>query len=208
MKNLYKYIIPIITLIYFASPSIIISDNIIIDSNMTFEEAIKGTKAPQYIINDLMLLDVTYYSYDNKLHKGQLVIAKSIENDITRIFELALKEKFYIEKCIPIVKYNWSDNKSMQDNNTSSFNYRKVSGSKNLSKHSYGLAIDINPKNNPVVYKNGRISPSGAKYITSAKGTLSNKSQITIELKIIGWKWGGDFISFKDYHHFQKPLIK
>lgn len=37
-----------------------------------------------------------------------------------------------------------NDNKSMSANNTSAFNYRVISGTKKLSNHSYGLAIDIN----------------------------------------------------------------
>ncbi len=204
MKKLFYIIFFYLLLTPFISSSIIESENIIIDSNMTFEESIKGTKAPKSIIDNLMLLDVMYYSTDKKLHKGQIVISKSVEKDISSIFEIAIKEKFIIEKCIPIVKYNWSDNKSMANNNTSSFNYRKVSGSKNLSKHSYGLAIDINPKYNPVVYKNGRISPKGATYDINKNGTLSKKSAIIDAFKKLGWKWGGEFRSFKDYHHFQK----
>lgn len=180
------------------------SDNIIIDSNMSFRESIKGTKAPKKIIDELVLLDVMYYSMDDKLHRGQILISKQVEAEIKHIFEIALNEKFPIKKCVPIVQYNWSDYASMADNNTSSFNYRKVSGSNNLSRHSYGLAIDINPMNNPVVYKNNKISPKGAKYNVNVAGTLSKNSNITKELKKYGWKWGGDFNSFKDYHHFQK----
>ena len=44
--------------------------NEIVDCNYTFEEAIAGSDAPQKIINELVLLDVRYYSTDNKIHKG------------------------------------------------------------------------------------------------------------------------------------------
>ncbi len=170
---------------------------------MSFAEAIKGTNAPKEIINNLILLNVSYYSTDGKLHRGQLVIAKEVKSEIEKIFEIMLAEKFPIHKCIPIVHYNWSDAASMRDNNTSSFNYRKVSGSKNLSKHSYGLAIDINPYFNPVVYSK-RISPAGASYQPKRRGTLTQESSITQEFIKMGWKWGGAFRSFRDYHHFQK----
>ena len=66
----------------------------------------------------------------------------------------------------------------MVDNNTSAFNYRKIEGSSNLSNHAFGKAIDINPVQNP--YKKGNyISPKGAIYDTTAKGTLTGNHPIT-----------------------------
>lgn len=182
------------------------SESIIIDSNMTFKESIKGTNAPDSIINELKLINVMYYSDDGKLHRGQLVISKSVSDDINKIFEIILKEKFVVHKCVPIVKYNWSDAASMEDNNTSSFNYRKISNSKNLSRHSYGMAIDINPYFNPVVYRS-RNSPKTAKYNSKINGTLTADSKVTKEFIKMGWRWGGNFKSFKDYHHFDKKIL-
>lgn len=70
----------------------------------------------------------------------------------------------------------------MKDNNTSGFNYRIVKGSKVLSAHSYGMAIDINPMQNPYV-KGKTIQPSGAKYDTKTEGTILRDSRIVNELK-------------------------
>lgn len=180
--------------------------NVIIDSDMAFEQAIKGTKAPKNVVDSLVLLNVTYYSFDNKLHRGQIVVNKSVQDDILQIFDLIRSERFPIARCIPIVKYNWSDNASMLDNNTSSFNYRNIAGTNRLSLHSYGLAVDINPMNNPVIYENGRISPKGAKYDTTKAGTLFSNNAIVKKFKELGWRWGGEFKSFKDYHHFDKNI--
>lgn len=180
--------------------------NLIIDSDLLFEDAIKGTTAPKEIIDSLVLLNVVYYSFDNKLHRGQLVVHKSVQKDITDVFELIRNERFPVAKSIPIVKYNWSDSASMANNNTSSFNYRKIAGTNRLSLHSYGLAVDINPFNNPVVYKDGRISPKGAKYNPKNAGTFTSACPIVQKFKELGWRWGGEFNSFKDYHHFDKIL--
>jgi len=121
------------------------NNEIIIDSQMSFEEAIEGTKAPNDDISNLVLLDVVYYSIDDKLHRGQLIIHKEVKVDIEEIFRLILQNKFPIMKVVPIVKYKWSDDASMEDNNTSAFNYRNIAGTNRLSNHSYGKAIDINP---------------------------------------------------------------
>ncbi len=177
---------------------------VIIDSNMTFDEAIKGTKAPRNIIDSLVLIDVFYYSFDKKLHKGQILIHKELANEITEIFEMIKTIKFPIAKAIPISAFNWSDIASMEANNTSSFNYRTIAGTNRLSLHARGRAIDINPLFNPVVYENGRIEPKNSNYDPKVLGTFYPTHPVVLEFKSLGWRWGGDFKTYKDYHHFDK----
>ena len=64
--------------------------------------------------------------------------------------------------------------------------------------------ILVNPFKNPVIYENGKISPTGAKYNPQKPGTFSKEHLIVQEFLKRGWRWGGDFNSFKDYHHFDK----
>jgi hypothetical protein len=196
----------VISIIILAFVALIGGEVEIVDSNMTFAEATKGTKAPQDLLDSLTLLDVTYYSLDEKLHKGQIIVHKSVEDDVKYFFQMAREEKFPIKQVIPIVKYGWSDDKSMAANNSSAFNYRFIAGTERLSNHSFGKAIDINPYFNPVIYKNPtRISPKGAKYVPGNKGVFTADSRIVKEMKARGWRWGGDWNSLKDYHHFDKP---
>ena len=93
----------------------------------------------------------------------------------------------------------------MKDNNTSAFNYRFISGTRVISKHASGLAIDINPLLNPYV-KNGINTPEGSTYDTTKAGTLTVNSPLVKEFKKKGWKWGGDWKNLKDYQHFEKNL--
>ena len=176
---------------------------IIIDCNYTLEEAISGVEIPAWIKKNLVLLDVEYYSFDEKLHKGQLVLHKRAERDIKEIFEIIRSIKFPVNKVIPVVKYNWSDEASMNDNNTSSFNYRKVKGQKLLSAHSYGLAIDINPLQNPHIKRN-TVQPLTGKYDIKSEGTILKTSRVVQEFRKRGWQWGGSWRSSKDYQHFEK----
>ncbi len=129
------------------------SDKVIIDCNYTFDEAVSGLEIPKSILQNLAIENVEYFSFDGKIHKGQVVVNKTVVKDIKEIFEFIKKTKFPINKVIPIVNYKWSDEASMNDNNTSAFNYRKVKGQKVLSPHANGLAIDINPMQNPLVKK-------------------------------------------------------
>ena len=176
---------------------------IIIDCSYTFEEAISGIEIPSSIISELRLVEVEYYSFDDKLHRGQLVVNKKAVKDIKEIFDLIKELKFPIAKVTPAVKYNWDDEASMMDNNTVAFNYRKVKGSKVLSAHSYGMAIDINPIQNPHV-KGKAIQPANAKYDPKVRGTILRDSELVKEFIKRGWQWGGRWKSSKDYQHFEK----
>ncbi len=178
-------------------------ERIIIDSEYTFEEAVSGIDIPQKILNDLVLIEVEYYSFDKKLHRGQLLINKNLKDDIEEIFKIIKEIKFPVEKVIPVSHYRWSDEKSMLDNNTSAFNYRTVKGTKVLSAHSTGRAIDINPKLNPQIKRN-KVIPEGAKHNPEIDGTITLNSFLTKEFIKRGWQWGGTWRSTKDYQHFEK----
>lgn len=178
---------------------------IIIHSDMSLEKSLKETKAPKEFLDSMILINVEYYNFDEKLCKGQLVINKAIKQDMVEAFELIKKIKFPIEKVIPIVEYNWSDDRSMEDNNTSAFNYRFVANTTRLSNHSWGRAIDFNPVQNPAVYKDGSMAPKNASYNIKAKGTLTEDHELVLFFKSRGWRWGGDWTSLKDYQHFDKP---
>jgi len=177
----------------------------VIDSDIDFNEAVAGQNIPQSVLENLRLVNVYYYGFDDKLHKGQLVVHKEIVLDMIEIFEIIRESRFPIGKVIPISKYGWSDEKSMQDNNTSAFNYRFISGSRVISNHAAGLAIDINPSLNPYI-KNGNSLPENCIYDTTKAGTILSDSELVKEFKRRGWQWGGDWKSLKDYQHFEKKL--
>jgi hypothetical protein len=185
--------------------------NPVVDSNITLSEALRKY-APAEFKERQRIVDVLYYSFDGKIHKGQIVIEQRLAGDIREVFRVALEAKFPINSVIPISHerfhkngaYN-SDNQSMLANNTSAFNYRKVTGGKKLSMHSYGFAIDINPVQNPYI-KGGILLPEGAIYSPSVPGTLTKDSPVVKAFKRLGWTWGGEWKSLKDYQHFEKVL--
>jgi hypothetical protein len=181
------------------------NEEIIIDSMISFSEAIEGTTAPLEIIDSLCLLDVMYYSFDGIKHQGQLLVKSELEDDIYEIFALIEKLQFPVGKAIPIMAYSWDDHESMAANNSSGFNFRVIEGTTKLSMHSLGKAVDINPVQNPVIYPNGVIAPEGAKYLPQNKGTFTADNAMVREFIKRGWHWGGNFDQPKDYHHFEKP---
>lgn len=177
--------------------------DIVRDCDYTLSEALAGKDIPEEIRNKLSIVDVAYFSFDNRIHRGQLVVASDLVNDVKWIFEELLEKKFPVEKVIPVVKYNWSDDASMKANNSSAFNYRFVAGTKRLSNHATGRAIDINPWQNPQII-HGVASPAGAVYNPEIKGTITKNSIVVKLFGEKGWKWGGDWKTRVDYQHFEK----
>lgn len=181
-------------------------DPVIIDSDITLAKALENITIPDSIKKNLVIVDVNYFSFDKRLHKGQLVIRKELAADIKAIFKEVEYSHFPVEKVIPIVKYNWSDDASMEDNNSSAFNYRTIKGSKVMSFHSKGQAIDINPLINPEI-KHGEVSPAGGVYDTTKPGTITINSIVFKAFIKRGWQWGGQWHSYKDYQHFEKANV-
>lgn len=177
-------------------------DTLVIDSELTFEEATQGSIAPESMIRQLVLLDVDYLSTDGKIHRGQVLTNKKIETHIRHMFNFMLENNFVVEKVIPIVKYDWSDSLSMDDNNSSSFCYRNAS----YSKHATGMAIDINPRFNPLRWKKSDKpnQPEGAVLDTTVNGTLHPEHIVVKEFRRLGFRWGHTFSKYYDDHHFER----
>jgi hypothetical protein len=182
--------------------------NIIIDCNYTFAEAIAGTKAPDSVIDSLKLITVEYYSTDGKIHRGQVLTNRKIADEIEEIFKFILQQKFPVYQVIPVVKYDWNDERSMEDNNSYSFCYRDIT----YSKHATGMAIDINPFFNPVRWKEEysyrKNKPEGAVYNPEVPGTFYETQPVVEKFKEMGFKWGHNFSRNHDDHHFEKINYK
>ncbi len=189
----------------------------IIDSAMTEAQAFDGLRAgcPPEIRQAQRLFDVLYHGFDGKVHRGQIVAHKDLVDDIKFAFSVALREKFPIRSAIPVShpKFRkdgvWDDDLSMEADNTSSFNYRPITGGTRISNHGYGRAIDINTFENPYV-KGTKVVPPGAKFDPAAPGTLTRDHPVTRAFVERGWTWAGDWKapSPTDYQHFEKPEPK
>lgn len=152
---------------------------------------------------DIVTLQIPHYDKDGKPTTGKLECNKSIAKDLQEIFAELYKAKYRIERMRPASEYGGDDDKMMDANNTSCYNYRVMTGSKNkLSKHALGLAIDINPLYNPYVKGNIVKPAAGRKY---AKNPQIKKGDLIYRLfKQHGFRWGGEWRTLKDYQHFEK----
>lgn len=162
--------------------------------------------------SDLRMVSVLHVDFQGDTRHGIIVCNKSIAQDLLDIFRELYRQRYPIAQIRPIDDFDANDERSMQANNTSCFCYRVVKGSKYLSMHARGLAIDLNPLQNPYVKrrKDGTliIQPRTARpYVNRARAFKYKITHNDLAYRLFtqhGFTWGGDWRSLKDYQHFEK----
>ncbi|WP_243456547.1 M15 family metallopeptidase [Mobilitalea sibirica] len=162
---------------------------------------------------DLRYIRALHIGFDHKTYIGEMIVNKAIAEDIIEILYELYQADYPIERMVLVDEYDADDIKSMEANNSSAFNYRNVEGTKRLSLHSYGMAVDINPLYNPYVRElDGKIDVlprSGEEYADRTKESpyYIKKGDICYQaFTKRGFTWGGEWKNSKDYQHFQKAI--
>jgi hypothetical protein len=155
---------------------------------------------------DLRLVTLAYWGFDGAAHTGELVLHRTVASRVVAAMNTLFQARFPIQRMQLVDAYGGSDDASMAANNTSAFNCRTVAGTSRWSQHAYGLAIDINPVQNPYVTSSGSASPpNGAPYVDRSQqlpGMIHPGDVVVQSFAAIGWGWGGNFNTVKDWQHF------
>lgn len=179
-------------------------------SNSTLNR-ISGKSYPEsceVAVSDLRYLIIPHYDGKGYVKIGELICNKEVADEFIFLFKELFKQKYSIERMELVDNYDADDQKSMEANNTSAFNYRTISGSDKLSRHALGMAIDINPLYNPCV-RGDKVSPATGEPFADRNKSFkykldSNDSVYRILHNKFGFTWGGDWQSCKDYQHYEK----
>jgi hypothetical protein len=157
-------------------------------------------------IDDLRLVEVDHWGFDGAVHRGGIVVHADYAADVVNVFHRLFDERFPIERMQLIDDFDGSDDASMAANNTSGFNCRTVGDTSRWSEHAFGRAIDVNPVQNPFIDRTGRVHPPASQpYVDRSRdavGMIHPDGPAVRAFASIGWAWGGDWTSVKDYHHF------
>lgn len=161
-------------------------------------------------VSNIYCVYIEHISFTERLEIGIIAVNIRIVDKIINIFEELKNNNYQIEKIILIDEYGFDDEKSMMDNNTSAYNYRNIIGTKKLSNHARGLAVDINPLYNPYIKKiNNKLCvfpKNSSKYINrdiNCKYFIGKNDICYNIFKKHGFSWGGDWASAIDYQHFE-----
>ena len=168
-------------------------------------------------LEDLRYLTIPYYNFEQQVMLGEMIVNVDIQEDVLNIFKELFNNKYEINSMKLIDDYwilgtdgNKADNNSIEENNTSCFCYRQVTGGESISNHGYGRAIDINPQQNPYV-ENGKNSHRNAdeyvnnRYVGEPHVIVASDEDICYSIFTkYGFTWGGNWANPIDYQHFEK----
>lgn len=172
-------------------------------------------------LSDLRYLKVLYVGFDGKTHVGEIIVNRKIANKTKAVFLQLYRKKYPVKSMKLIDDYykkrgedgNKADWRSMEADNTSAFNYRYITHTRNLSNHSWGRAIDLNPRENPYSRKVNGVwraidhSPKLDKYAqhrSSAIPHVITRKDTAYKIFVrAGFFWGGNWTQTPDYQHFE-----
>jgi hypothetical protein len=157
-------------------------------------------------LSDLRLITLTYRGFDGRDHTGRLIANRDVAAALVAVFRRLYAARFPIRRMEPVDRYGGDDYRSIEADNTSSFNCRNATGSTRWSNHAYGRAIDVNPIENPYVSGGTTSHPASRLYLDRARhlrGTAYEGGALVEAFRSVGWGWGGTWSgSVRDYQHF------
>lgn len=158
----------------------------------------------------LHVVRFSYVDFDQVRHdNGEIMVMAAVAPQVRGLFDALLKRRFPLAQARLMEHYQGNDDASMAENNTSAFNDRPITGGTAVSLHAYGLAIDINPLQNPYVLRDaqGQLTyspPAGQAYGGRDASRPGSSEQIVELFAQHGFPiWGGDWEKPVDYQHFQ-----
>ncbi len=157
-------------------------------------------------LGDLRLLTLTYRGFDGRDHTGRLIANRSAAAGLVSVFRRLYAARFPIRRVEPVDRYGGDDFRSIEADNTSAFNCRAATGSSHWSNHAYGLAIDINPIENPYISGGTTSHAASRPYLDRSRhraGMAFAGGTLVGAFASIGWGWGGSWAgSVQDTQHF------
>jgi D-alanyl-D-alanine carboxypeptidase-like protein len=163
-------------------------------------------------VAQLRLLTVRHWGFDGRPHVGQLVVNREAAAPLAKVFRRLYALRFPIRHLQLADMYGPRSLRPADGDVTGSFECRQAvpspcaggSGTGSWSNHAYGLAIDLNPAENPYVGCGQTRDPTRARYLDRSrlrKGMVT--PAVVAAFRSIGWGWGGAWTgSTKDYMHF------
>jgi hypothetical protein len=156
-------------------------------------------------LDDLRLLEVSFWGFDDRPHTGRLVVNASVADDVVLAFRDLFAARFPIEEMRLVTKADLDAPPTGDGNVTAAYACRPVRGSTQWSAHAYGLAVDVNPFMNP--YRDGDLvlPELASAYLDRGwrrPGMIFADGPVVRAFERVGWTWGGTFRSVLDLHHF------
>jgi len=153
----------------------------------------------------LRYVRLSFRGFDGRAHTGELLVNKAVAGDVVKIFSRLFAAGFPIEEMRITRRDELTAPPTGDGNNTGSFVCRPVVGQTTWSQHAFGLAIDLDPFQNPYI-RGGTVLPELARAYTDRgdlrPGMILRGGPAVAAFRSAGWIWGGGYTTLKDYMHF------
>jgi hypothetical protein len=148
---------------------------------------------------------VTFRGFEGARHTGELLVNSRAAKPLVRVFHQLYDDRFPIEEMRITPKAEQNVAPTGDGNDTGSFNCRPVRGATTYSQHAYGLAVDVNPFQNPYLKGDLVLPELASAYKDRSRqrpGMILPGGPVVRAFASIGWGWGGSWQSLKDLQHF------
>jgi hypothetical protein len=156
-------------------------------------------------LSELRHVTLSFVGFDGRPHTGELIVAASVADDVVTVFRKLFDARFPIEEMRIVTTADLTAPATGDGNDTAGFVCRATRGGTRWSSHARGLAIDVDPFQNP--YSSGdRVLPelAGA-YLDRSNvrpGMIEPGDVVTTAFASVGWTWGGSWHDPVDRMHF------
>jgi hypothetical protein len=174
-------------------------------------------------LSDLRVLTVAHRGWDGRTHTGQLIVNARAVGPLSRSFRSLYRLHFPIRHMRIADFYGPRRGRPKDGDVTASFECRQAvpspctgaseavtrplaeaGGTGSWSMHAYGLAVDVNPGENPYVGCGQSRDPALRRYRDRSrhlKGMVTPRA--VAGFRVAGWGWGGAWSgNTQDYMHF------
>jgi hypothetical protein len=158
--------------------------------------------------DELAWVRLTFWGFDDARHTGELLVNSGVADELVSVFRKLYEARYPIEE-MRVTRLDELDAPPTGDgNNTGAFACRAtVNSNGQFSQHAYGLAIDLNSFQNPYVKEDLVLPELSSAYLERndvRAGMILPGDPVVAAFASIGWEWGGDWQSLKDYQHFSQ----
>ena len=157
----------------------------------------------------LAWLRLTFWGFDDARHTGELLVNAAVADDVVGVFRDLYRARFPIEEMRITTRaelLRQQQHPTGDGNDTESFVCRPKAGqTSGFSEHAYGLAIDVDPFQNPYVKGPVVLPELASAYLDRGDvrpGMILPGGPVVRAFAGIGWGWGGDWHTLTDLQHF------
>ncbi len=154
---------------------------------------------------DLRWVRLTFWGFDDRRHTGELLVHRLAARPLVAVFTKLYDARFPIEQMTIATQSDLDAPPTGDGNGTGAFACRPVTGGSSYSQHAYGLAVDVNPFQNPYTKGDVLLPELAGSYLDRSwkrPGMILPGGSVLNAFASVGWAWGGDWHSLKDRHHF------